>query len=802
MSFKLLAIRPITVDFGDKTISCDNSIIKGLKKNHLYKFYNDYQYYDSNGNEVKDQDNYIQISEISYIPTVPTNLYGENINISAIVGQNGSGKSSLLELFYFSIFRYSHLKSLLIDHGKDQYNDNKNLCVEFYYEINNEIHCLRRHPINDFVHRLFSKKDTDVNKNCFVDENKEDEKDQDNIFIKSDYNLPIYNIVTNYSIYGLNSSSEEDKWLDNLFIKNDGYQTPIVITPYRENGTIDINREYELANSRLLKIFLSEVNTSIDSQTSRLIQGLDIDKLVFKLNTDKHRYIYLNEENRKLSDIVSGFELINNFQVLSLFKNLYKIFNIKLVAKKLVFEYEKTKYLDNKEFIQNCQDLSNLYIFKKITKIVYNYKPYRVFKPLFENKTINNLDTNSSLLLSFTAQYYKLFIKKSNKNQLELIELSKKKIDITKHTHNIKKIEVELLDEYYRIYDKSIKSEYENYRSQTPPKGQSIYEVINNFINDFNQILQGKEFRERYINLLLQRLNQDTSHVTLKLRQVLHMQESNFFNKLKIVDTKDIEIKDQTGEVKKIIQIIICETKKQFFTSKKTYEIQEIPNAFFEPIFYFKKKESDQSYELKYLSSGEQQQLHSAVAISYHIDNLLSVVDNKNPHESTLVYKAINIILDEIELYYHPEYQRNYIRNLIYMLSQDRYKDLQFNILFSTHSPFILSDIPTQNTLKLKQGISVSDEDGINSFGANIHDLLADEFYLEKGFIGEFVKEQIQKILLKDIVEKRDLIIIELIGDPFLKGVIKNKIQEKITKLDILEEQIKTLQEQITKLKK
>jgi len=101
MSFKLLAIRPLD--------GCDIRFLKNLEENRIYQFYNDYEFLDKNKKPIKyfGKNNYIEIDSIKHIPTVPNNLYGDKINISAIVGKNGSGKSSLVELMYVAFYNLS-----------------------------------------------------------------------------------------------------------------------------------------------------------------------------------------------------------------------------------------------------------------------------------------------------------------------------------------------------------------------------------------------------------------------------------------------------------------------------------------------------------------------------------------------------------------------------------------------------------------------------------------------------------------------------------------------------------------------
>lgn len=70
-------------------------------------------------------------------------------------------------------------------------------------------------------------------------------------------------MIINYSLYAYNSEilkgecSNSKSWIDGLFHKNDGYQTPVVITPMRISGNIDVNKEEYLSRQRLLSIFMT-----------------------------------------------------------------------------------------------------------------------------------------------------------------------------------------------------------------------------------------------------------------------------------------------------------------------------------------------------------------------------------------------------------------------------------------------------------------------------------------------------------------------------------------------------------------
>lgn len=152
------------------------------------------------------------------------------------------------------------------------------------------------------------------------------------------------------------------------------------------------------------------------------------------------------------------------------------------------------------------------------------------------------------------------------------------------------------------------------------------------------------------------------------------------------------------------------------------------------------------------LSSGEKQKVHSISSIIYHIINLNSVNKLQKDiilEEEYFGYKYINLLLDEIELYYHPEWQRSYFNELLNYISKINHKNIDeikgINIIVLTHSPFILSDIPNEYILRIEDGYPKPVS--INTFGANIHELLSHSFFMTST-TGEFAKQSINDIIL------------------------------------------------------
>ncbi|KAA6339072.1 hypothetical protein EZS27_012966 [termite gut metagenome] len=208
------------------------------------------------------------------------------------------------------------------------------------------------------------------------------------------------------------------------------------------------------------------------------------------------------------------------------------------------------------------------------------------------------------------------------------------------------------------------------------------------------------------------------------------------------------------------------------------------------------------------MSSGERQFLFSMSTVLYHIKNLMSVPQNE---DGRVKYNNFNIILDEIELCFHPEYQREFVNSLIgYLERLNNSKEYNFNIILSTHSPFILSDIPNCNVMYLKKGNIEPNKEMPETFSANINDILKQSFFLENGFIGEYAKNKINSLLnfLTEVKEKDSKWneitaqeCISLIGEPIIKEQLQTLFNEVFGIKDAKDKEIEVLKIEIERLK-
>jgi len=645
MSFKLIAIRPI--------IGISLNFLKNLVAGEVYNLCNDYTLHNSHGKPAANGDD---VYTIEYKQTIPKKLYsitrinGEvtNVNISAVVGKNGAGKSSLMDLLLHSIFVVSNNLELvnpdnfiepesnntdrneLSRYKQDLKEIERGLKVEIYYLINERYYRL---TINTGKSRLESA--------SFLEKEAKFTKDSISLKDYGELNNFFYTIIVNYSFYAYNSNYS-GIWLKSFFHKNDGYQMPIVINPFRNDGNIDVNTETLLTRSRLLSNILS-----IPS---------------------------------------------------------YKKINYKSSIDKIELYFDKSK---DYKFLSNGEPRFTPSFIEKFRTLI--------LKPLFS-------------LMFNDANYYP-------------------PIDTPIKEH----AEIYLINKLI-----TIPSRYEAFKhlDKRPAK---IKERPDNY-----------ELTQSVAKSFVIEIYEDRSHITLKVRQTLNFLREDIYN---LPSGLDLQSKFDLGSVVRKMNSL---KRNDWFTELIDY----LP-----PPFLFNRiRFVDGSY-FEDLSSGEKQKIYSLNSVIYHLRNLESISKNKfrNPEKRVSSYQSVNLMFDEVELYYHPQYQKETISSLLNLIRISNFKFIKnINIVFLTHSPFILSDIPIQNTALLtidkKTGKSKLVKRKKQSFGANIHDLLADNFFLTGTLIGDLADRKIVQLIRKiktGKVTKEDKLMLKLIGDKFLKTSIE-----------------------------
>jgi hypothetical protein len=312
--------------------------------------------------------------------------------------------------------------------------------------------------------------------------------------------------------------------------------------------------------------------------------------------------------------------------------------------------------------------------------------------------------------------------------------------------------------------------------------------LLNNEQNGFNK---GKEFEKAIVKVLT-----SDSHACFKLKRVYYfLNFSKGKDTLKFVaetEESDLiswtlkELNSKTPESLDYLKSIKNDKKNRNYSNaffhlidKHFFEENDLawripPSVFQTNCLVENIKSSKKRVNLNELSSGESQFIYALQTILYHIINI----------DSNKEYKNIVLLLDEIELYYHPEYQRVFLNTLLTQINELKLNHIQdIQIIFLTHSPFILSDIPSSNILRLIEG--KSEPEDTQTFGANIHDLLANDFFLKKGSMGEFAQVKIDEVIgwlnIQRIQKELNILKIEVEvseKESLKKEIIKTKTKE------------------------
>lgn len=514
---------------------------------------------------------------------------------------------------------------------------------------------------------------------------------------------------------------------------------------------------------------------------------INIDIFLIYFDNSKKKYFYYSnndylilsvngkeilDENRKKIKELNGFYLnyarnillSNNkqnstltlneqtLQLLMKYDNFYTFYNKEYIFTKMIIKIHRDK-LFRKEFESNEYKEFLNFLKEKILNIIEKELPNREYSGALKNyKKEYHLDYKSSknlftdLKLTFITSFFN--------NLVNLFSNSEnvKREFIQNNGNYFDNLTIDNMIEKFSDFNEKIHHHNLHYE-QNKNLLESFKELIKNFetnkIDKFSKLLSPKNLEDTEAFILEFDIHKDKRILKKTLKQILeftHTNENDLMNMF-LIDFKNF----------------------------------------------------DGTINFKQLSDGEKAIFELFTQILYRIIFL---------DEKTL-------FLDEPETFLHPNWSKELINLLIKVINNLKLKDL--NIIITSHSPFILSDIPKENVIflnkidektkekypklnikNLKNGncINVTKHIELKTFGANIHTLLSNGFFISNGLIGEFAKSKIEEI--KKFYEKvgksknpkeehkkefdnkiKSFIHIQsIIGEPFLQTIIKNYLDD------------------------
>lgn len=233
---------------------------------------------------------------------------------------------------------------------------------------------------------------------------------------------------------------------------------------------------------------------------------------------------------------------------------------------------------------------------------------------------------------------------------------------------------------------------------------------------------------------------------------------------------------------------------KEIYAKEKFYLVARI--------FDFSYSQSLEEISLSMLSSGELEFLN----LFSRLYDVFTEDRKKHPRM---------IFLDEAEIGFHPEWQLEYfefILDFLNALGEAKILTDPVQIVITTHSPVLLSDIPKCCTIYLTKNHTISKEQK-ETFGNNVFELYRHSFMMTNGLVGKFAQEKIRKLSddidskIKKKEDERDYSIseeemsklqiqVDMIGDIGLKTYLQDRLlclKSKEKLIAYYEEKIKEL---------
>lgn len=629
---------------------------------------------------------------------LPRDFFSDNgkITVSAIVGKNGSGKSTVIEVM-LAIINNLCFKIGAQRIYSDLY-DAQGLCAELHYAAKgagNDDKQWDMYCVSATADTVILTKNGESFPVKQYTSNRPSQSSKEPQLSAADIRAHLEelfcSIMINYSLHAYNIEGEKDDnwWMQWLVHKNDGYGIPVTINPYRWEGKLDMLRDTRLTN-------------------------------------------------RRLGALWHYFERQNDIQ----FLEGYKLHSLHFEWRKEHIEKQYIAFQGDKPYLFSVRPTSNRF-FDCILKEFLEQNDLRADRKMFDEFTY-----------AYRYIVYKI-------------------VNISRTYPSYKKVKIRT--------DKSI---------------------IKFLQQDVSSVYDGPIKAKVAIKQLVTRINRDKTHITLKLRQTV--------NYLRYIEScyqtaKVIEHGLDEGYITEVLTMMSKSSNLTLSDIEEAYP----PPFFATHIDIVPDNGRDQSpRSFTRLSSGERQLLFYVSTVLYHLQNLDSI---QGYSSRRVLHRRVLVILEEIELYFHPEWQRQVVDKLIRHINICKFEHIKrIHLLLVSHSPFVLSDIPKPNVMFVDQGLHITEGDKrceqLEAFGANIHEMLSHSFFLNR-LMGDFAVHKINEWITRlgnddDKIDDVATLRYELglIGEPLIREQLLWQLDQKNKDKDEIRRQIEQLQQKLSQM--
>ncbi len=720
-------------------------------------------------------------------PNFIEDFYSENIDIGVLIGENGTGKSVLLNSIRdkkndYSICVYEEennefylLENDLFKIKENEYYERNNIPFEenenFIIKIDDKKISKKRNLKSIYYSSILEK----------INENLNDDFDVSNMYLlnKIDENnlekklelLEISDLhkMNNFK-YDIKTDISKTFFEDAKEFIKDSY----ILLFEKTMEILNKNKDYEKIEqifNKLPKFILDDINKYLD-ENDLLFDELKVNQVIvnnYIEECNKDIYNFLKENNINIDEefIKMDKKIENNEHLLFSKDLLYKLSEID-------FDITKLNVYNIIDYIKNLFPMKSKSNGTSFTDAFKNKMfQYLYFEKIFQKCLIKvRIETDKKDVLKIIFNIFKI-------NYLRKELNCKKSISMLFIKNKFKDILLFDKKSVYR-YSSSEGEKFIDYKEKTIIEIKQIIE--NNYLLFYNSVINDVEnLDDKILVLLILKELEQFERIDKEKEKSKSHYKAIYSYLVKLLKIKNID----SEEKKELLNIFYSDESLRtslliIYHKYNDFKINE-------PFNFDKYNEfiKDTIHPFSFIfsppiSSGQK----AKEIINARINDAIQKINEENPNENIL------ILLDEADLKLHLEWQRQFLYDLIKFLNSC--SNNKFYVLYATHSPMILSDITNDRVVFLKKKDEKYSEDKQdftkNTFGANIYDIYADSFFVDD-FMGKFAQNKINGVI--DLIEshKKDkqtisknqvpnlLKIVKNIGEPLLRNKLEDDIK-------------------------